>query len=62
MRRDYTGYHDAEGNMIYTNTQVQFEGEVFDVDLNPFNNRYVIDNDNGIARLSDVHDRCTVVK
>ena len=52
---------DKNGKQIYVGSQVLYKGEKFDVDVNPFNSRVVIDNDNGQEYLAYIHLDCEVI-
>lgn len=52
---------DKNGNEIKVGNQVLFKGDTYDVDVNPFNSRVVIDNESGQEYLEFVHLECEVI-
>ena len=56
-----TGFKDVNGVDIKLGDRVLYKGETFDVEVNPFAERVVIDNDYGQCWLVDVYKECEVV-
>ncbi|MEK4824570.1 hypothetical protein NSS71_08425 [Niallia sp. FSL W8-0951] len=52
---------DKHGIEINVGNKVLFKGNLYDIDVNPFNSRLVIDNDCGQEYLEYVHSECEVV-
>ncbi|MFY0516475.1 hypothetical protein ACOMCU_01400 [Lysinibacillus sp. UGB7] len=55
-------FKDKNGETILVNTQVQYEGDIYNVEQNPFSNQLVIDNECGQEDLSKVHSKCEIIK
>ncbi|WP_197224765.1 hypothetical protein [Lysinibacillus sphaericus] len=55
-------FKDKNGETILVNTQVQYEGDIYNVEQNPFSNQLVIDNECGQVDLSKVHFKCEIIK
>lgn len=52
---------DKNGKEINVGNKVIFEGDLYDVDVNPFNSRVVIDNEYGQEYLEFIHSECELV-
>lgn len=62
-RLDYedTGFKDQDGKTIYNEASVIYDGDVYDVALNPFNDLFYLDNDMGAVLLKEAHGKCKVI-
>lgn len=57
-----TVYNDKNGKEICVGNTVMFKGDEYEVNINPFNQLPVIDNDCGQCNLSEVHSECEIFK
>ena len=57
-----TGLKDKYGLEIRLGDEVLLEGLRFDVIVNDFSKRIVIDGETGQAPLIDVHEKCEVIR
>lgn len=53
--------NDKNGTAIHVGNQVLFKDELYNVEVNSFNGRLVIDNECGQEYLIDVHTECELV-
>ena len=60
--RTSTGFADMEGNMIYFGNEVECEGLLFEVTINDFTGKTVIDGESGQADLVNIHHYCKVTR
>jgi hypothetical protein len=56
-----TGMKDKNGREILLGDVVMLDGFEFDVTVNDFTQRIVIDGDSGQSPLIEIHSRCEVV-
>lgn len=56
-----TGFKDINGVDIKLGDTVLYKGEFFEVEVNPFAERVVIDNDYGQCWLADAYEECEVI-
>ena len=55
-------YKDINGKEIEVGNQVLLEGDVYDIIVNPFNSKVVVDNECGQENLENVHTKCQVIQ
>lgn len=56
-----TGYKDINGWDIKLSDRVEYRGDIYDVYVNPFTHRVVLDNEQGQIPLAEAHMECEVV-
>ena len=56
-----TSYKDKNGNVISIGDEVMLNGFKYEVTINPFNQRIVIDGDVGQENLLMVHEQCELI-
>lgn len=62
MKEGFTGYYDMDGTPILYGNTVIFDRQLFEVDYNEFGGYPVVDNDQGMCGLDEVHMFLQVIK